>query len=218
MLNAHRYRVNKLHSIFTEQTWASLYQTDVRARSEQLPRLRLRLMKEHRDAEQAGGTTQYDPARPWNYTFQYLLKQQDWWYETFERWATLIAARVKIQGTVLDGDAPVGSSSTRPSDLQEVSEGPAQKKARKQKSRNGQPRNQQAPPSAHPMRHNGRYTTTRQGKEICLRYQSGSCSSSGCTRAHQCNICLATHSANKCPNGGASNDDRPRKGGKGGKK
>ena len=172
-------------------------------------------MKDHRDAVQAGGTTRYDAARPWNYTLQHLLKQQDWWYETFERWATLIAARVKTQGAILDGDAPVGSSSTRPAQLQDVTEGPATKKHKKNKQGN---RGQQAPggyghlrsQDQHPMKVNGKYTTTRSGDDICLRYQNGACQ--GCKRAHVCNICLANHPASSC------NNNRPKKGGKGGKR
>ena len=76
-------RIERFHDRFGEKAWALLYQADVRARLEELPRVKMQLAREHADAGAAGLTTPFEPSRPWNYAFKMLSERDKFWNSEF---------------------------------------------------------------------------------------------------------------------------------------
>ena len=208
ILDLYKNRIVKLHGIFSEGTWLLLYQTDVRARLEQLPRIRLQLLREHNDDLAEGRNSSFDPKRPWNSAFKRLLSRShgEWWYDTFERHATLVVARVRTQHSFVEGDAPVRAAN-QPASAAAASVVPD---VPRRPTRTPPP-----PPTRHPVDRkkarigtehrvaDGRYTHNRQGKPLCHQFQTGSCQKNqgSCNYAHQCDRCLDNRHGAHCNNG-----------------
>ena len=100
-------RIERMHERYGERTWALLYQADVRARFEELPRVRLELKLAHKAAVSAGGTTPYDDARPWNEALRVLADRDKLWAEEFMEPAILIAADKTTVRMAIDNDAVI---------------------------------------------------------------------------------------------------------------
>ena len=203
--------VSRLNMKYGESVWLILYQTDVRARSEHVERIRRRGAEDEDKAKRTGGTSEYDPAKPWEYVYRHLVLDSKLWEEEFTSTALLVRSHIdrlnEHLGPEVDAEA---SRSSRPSGSRREPEGEPvppprgdgggkRKKAERdisQGSRRGP---------------DGLYTTNRSGTQLCRSYQDGSCKEhamvSGlpmCARnkrlAHQCAKCLGRHPAN--PAGG----------------
>jgi len=83
-LQTYKARIENLHSRYGESNvWSLLYQADTRARLEHMPRSKIQLYRHRKEATDAGGTTPYDDARPWNYTLQVVAADDKYWSHEF---------------------------------------------------------------------------------------------------------------------------------------
>jgi hypothetical protein len=97
------------HSRYGPAVWLLLYQADVRARLEQLERVRRRGLA----AASAGlpaGEVPFDRARPWEWSLRELVADNKFWRAEFEEPALLVLSRAGRLNNVVDGDAPVQQS------------------------------------------------------------------------------------------------------------
>ena len=78
-LERYKEMLTRYHSRYGPGAWLLLYQADVRARSEHVQRTMLVLSTRHDAARSAGGTTAYDPSRPWNHTWASVVDDSHWW-------------------------------------------------------------------------------------------------------------------------------------------
>ena len=203
--NLERYKemMTRYHSRYGPGAWLLLYQADVRARSEHVQRTMLVLSTRHDAARSAGGTTAYDPARPWNFTWASVVDDSHWWRRELEEPALLYLTRSRELGQLVTGEAPTASSGT--------SRAPPAKHAAqpRESSGSGQPAARGRTRSARV--HNvesGLYLTNRRGSQLCAAFQQGTCGTSlvgeicptDRSKVHQCSRCLATsHGLSSCP-------------------
>ena len=178
VLELYSKRIKDLAGLYGPSTWLILYQTDVRARLEHMPRVQLDLFSEYTAALGAGRFHPYDPARPWNAVLQRLLMDRDYWHTEFERPALMMLTRAAPANATVAGDAPVGQGVTPAPPLQ------ASARQSKQNNRQGNGGGSQAPAGS------GSQTSNRKGKKLCAAFQTGSCTNSNCPDAHQCSRCL----------------------------
>ena len=85
-------RIVRYAKRYKEKCWAFLYQQDVRARLERLPRI---YSKAYRDKQRGLAKSPpevhpMDLSRPWEYCFIVLINDSDWWREEFEEPAQLL--------------------------------------------------------------------------------------------------------------------------------
>ena len=90
------------------------YQADFRFRLEHLERTRRRVSSDHRLAITRGGTTEFDEARPWNYSFQYGIEDNRWWDREFREPALLFLTKTAQLNSFLGGDAPTVGDRAQP--------------------------------------------------------------------------------------------------------
>ena len=203
--------ITRLNVKYGESVWLILYQTDVRARSEHVERIRRRGAEEEAKAKRTGNTSEYDPAQPWEYVYRHLVLDSKFWEEEFTSTALLVRSHIdrinEHLGPEVDADGPrsraSGSRRLEPEGEPPPPGGGGGGGKRKKGDRDtsqGSRRGQ-----------DGLYTTNRSGTWLCRAYQDGSCKEhamvSGlpmCARnkklAHQCAKCLGRHPAN--PAGG----------------
>ena len=205
VLEAYRNTIQKLHRTYGEVIWLNLYQADVRARLERIPRHRLALVGRHRAAQAVGGTTAFDPSRPWNGAFTMMIQDRSWWTDNFTEPALLIRAGVSKAGSYVDGDAPIGAIANvmnTPAPLQRV----VQDRRPRQPARtpppppvHSEPRNKRPRGGQHLVA-NGYYTHNRQGKPICDEHQNNTCTRGpSCPKSHVCNRCLDNRHGSRYP-------------------
>ena len=58
---------------YGKESWVIQYQADVRARLEQIERVRRRGHQEHQAATAAGTSHSYDPAKPWEWSLRAVV-------------------------------------------------------------------------------------------------------------------------------------------------
>lgn len=80
---AYQNRVERLFERYGEKSWGLLYQADVGARLEEIPRIKLELSQNHAEALAAGKTTSFDPKRPWNASFKEMADRDKFWNAEF---------------------------------------------------------------------------------------------------------------------------------------
>ena len=204
VLEAYSALIMRFHKLYGPSVWLNLYQADVRARLERLPKQRLTLLAK---SQTSPFPTQFDPARPWNSAFVAVVQDVEWWNTTFKEPALMIRSGVYKVGSFVDGDAPIGSvpNTTTPNQFQHVPRQPPTKK-----------RQPSAPPPPNPVGDkrrnsnptgarnvhavvNGYYTHNRSGRPICDNWQVGGCNNPSCDQAHVCNICLDNRHGSRHP-------------------
>ena len=68
-LDAYEERIWRYVQTFPDTAWGLIYQADVRMRSERMERLRRRAARDHAAAQATGGTTAFNPAKPWDHVW-----------------------------------------------------------------------------------------------------------------------------------------------------
>ena len=219
----HRYGPN---------TWLLLYQAETRFRQEQVDRCRRKAATLHERARIAGGTTEFEPLRPWNYAYQFGTTDADglgsWWYKEFTEAAVSILTTTNNLHAFLGGDAPV-SDTGRAITEAVSSAAPNRVAKRPQPPINSAPATL-APPVKKKSRGekksvvavNGVFQTNRSGTPLCSSFQTGMCSDahngrcpSDPNKAHQCNLCLSRdHGANICTSSKKATSSSSKGGGK----
>ena len=182
---------------FGAAAWPVIYQADVRARLEQIERVRRRVEFEAEQAQQLGGKTAFDQKRPWNFCFRALVEDDRFWRKEVEQPALLILAHARSMGSALGGDAPVGAGSSGSTGVGGDIPGGDPFNPRKRKMNHLR---------VHELGENGRLLKNRGGKKLCEAWQDGSCQvgqKGKCPRnpglVHQCAICLSQdHGAKFC--------------------
>ena len=211
----YRERIEKIHQRYGERIWALLYQADVRCRLEAFERIRRQIATEQemlrKEHVANGGTGDppkvpgCDPARPWNLVFQRAVQDDAFWREEVVEPGVMVLTKISGLNEQVTGDAPIkgeaASSSTGPQQLlQQVQPPPAalgETKIRPRKDSRG---------GRHHQVENGKYVVNRTGHPLCDEFNTGQCSTGNngwCgvqwNKVHQCNRCLGSHPAAKCP-------------------
>ena len=202
-LDGYRDHVRQYSTRFGTQCWALIYQTDTRARREHAERLRRRANTELTALDAIGVKGAYNPKRPWEYVFRQLPVEFAFWKRELEDPALLILARAPV--AAITSEAPVAK--TRDQHITQVA-GDVQLTGLE---RQGLPSKRQrvgipSPARVYKYDDQGHYKCNRRGVQLCVAFQTGSCSSP-CPQqlAHQCKICLhPTHGAKDCPKAGTS--------------
>jgi hypothetical protein len=193
-LQAYKSRIEMLHIRYGEaKVWPLLYQADTRARLEHLPRKRLELLQEHQEALNAGNTTPFDPARPWNYAPNCVANDDKFWAHEFSEPAMIILSDTKGVRPGLDDDARVAQQPDESASLTATAAAT-------------RPRNANRTGRVHDLV-DGVYKSNRTGHPLCSDFNQGKCTNTiqgtWCgnhqNRAHQCSRCLGTHSLTACP-------------------
>ena len=182
---------------FGSAVWHLIYQADVRARSEEWNRQRIKCMADHNRAVARGETTPFDIAMPWDYPLLQLCEDADWWKRELEEPAWMVLTKLSSLNSTVDGDAPISAPATtaHPGGRLPMAE-------RTQPLDSSQPLRVAKPPkNTHRVDDNGLATHNRAGNKLCPDYALGTCqynSASRCPKgAHQCPRCLSQKST--CP-------------------
>ena len=200
LLLQYQARIERMHERYCERTWALLYQADVRARLEELPRVRLELKLAHKAAVSAGGTAPYDDARPWKEALRVLADRDKFWTEEFMEPAILIAADKTTVRMAIDNDSVIDRAT--PSS---AAEGQRQNQLIGDESMvKARPRNINRTGRYHEIAE-GKYVLNRTGYKLCGAFQEGKCTETvhgtWCGKtpdlAHQCARCAGAHGM--CP-------------------
>ena len=200
--------------------WPMIYQAEVRARLEHLERVRRAGQQAHDGAIKAGGTTDFDPAHPWEWAFRRCADDVLFWRRELEEPALLVRSHVgKVkdhveQDAIVDGGRRARDSSP-----------PRDDRGFKRQS---ETKHLQKHEKKHSIDGNGLLTTNRRGIPLCSGFQAGQCESRGTSivcpadraKVHQCAKCLSDkHGSEKpCPNPPAKAPSAPKQRGKGGGK
>ena len=189
-LDAYGRLVYRYYARYGQTVWLLLYQADVRARLEQLERVRRRGLA----AATAGlptGEVPFDSKVPWEWSLRELVDDNKFWRSEFEEPAMLVLSRASKLNNMVDGDAPVQQS------------GPAAPEA---PNAHGPPRR----PRHRGNRGGGGDINDDKGQRklpVCGPFQAGRCDKNGANgtcgynpdKAHRCVRCDSTeHGADKC--------------------
>ena len=193
-LQLYKNKVELLHGGFGEgRVWSLLYQSDTRARLEQLPRTKLELQQEHNEAVAAGKSAAYDPSRLRNHALHTVANDDRYRTHEFVEPALIVMSDARKAGSVVKDDAKV--------EKQDKKSAPAPEAAR---------------PAASPM-------PTAFNDGTCSNTVQGSWCGVNKDQAHQCSRCLGSRSVQKCPHSEAPavgwvKDRQERGKGRGGRK
>ena len=102
--------IKDLATQFGPVCWPLIYQADSRMRREYLETIRRDQSAALDAAIQAGGSTDFDPKRPWNACFDAAVDCGNYWRRNVEIPSILIVAKARAASNYLDGDAPVAST------------------------------------------------------------------------------------------------------------
>jgi hypothetical protein len=209
-IEAYKSWIQEYNDRYGSTCWHVIYQADVRMRQEQLERVRRRLTDAHAAALRAGGTTAFDPTRPWKLAFSTCLLETAWWKKEVEDPCMLLLTKTASLGTLLGEDALVeragqtsGVSST--DGARELGGGVGGVRLR---SSTGGAGSDRPPPKERKRTHNvqgGFYMSNRAGGALCPDFQYDTCqgkvSNLGrCPKgSHQCSRCLGKdHGSGSC--------------------
>jgi hypothetical protein len=213
--------IAKFAKRYGQTCWAVIYQCEVRFRREHMERLRRKESKRLNDALRVGGTTEFDPSRPWQRIFQMALDESAFWHENLQEPCILILTKSRQSGSFLDGDCPVAVSAgghlatfgtpgfafVADSSGGDGGHRVAQRSEQAPPTRSiaDKPRDAPKPkrPKMEPVLENGRLKTNRSGNTLCVAFQTGGCSQAGGASGiecphnkehrHLCNKCLGLH-------------------------
>ena len=204
-LLTYKEKIEKFHDRYGEKICAILYQADVRCRLELMERTKRQLAAAHEAATSSGGTTQYDPNRPWNMVWQSVIADEAFWRAEVIEPGMLILTKVANVGEMLEGDARVQSSAAGAGPC-EVQPGPARLSEPSSGSAGLHPRNPNRTGRYHRVE-GGKYLSNRTGYALCEAYNAGTCNQTSqgawcqCKwdTVHQCDRCLGSHPSVRCP-------------------
>ena len=217
-LNSYRRAISDFHARYGPACWLLLYQAETRFRQEQLDRCKLLASNRHQAAITAGGTTEFEPTRPWNLAFRIGTNDDKWWSKEFVEPAMLFLTRTNSLHAFIGGDAPITgdervvtdtlpSNATRPPKRSAASlQAPPPPAPHPQGTKTNRRKNKNASMNS---KVNGRFKTNKAGTPLCENFQTGACGlavNSRCpvdrTKAHQCDLCLGNnHGSNICTAG-----------------
>ena len=204
---------------YGQELWPLVYQADVRARLEHLPRVKRMGMLAQEQALAANGTHPFDPMHPWEWTFREAANDAKYWRTELEENALIVKTGAAAVDHNIGDDAPVEGNRRK-----------AHKRDRSPVATSAEPpRRQPTYPAerVHRVNAEGLPTHNRRGMALCEEYQTGKCTKTKggyvCGhdkyKVHQCGRCLAQghgrEHPHECRNTIASVPST--KGGKGGK-
>ena len=174
-----------------------------------MDRLRREAVAEHEATTRAGGSSSFDPLRPWNTAWQKATNHEAFWREEVIEPGMLILTKVVGLNDMVEGDATIkgAAASSHPRETQPA---PARMASNQRQPSSSaartRPRKSNRSGRVHQIE-DGKYTLNRTGFKLCEGYQSGECSetTSGiwCAQqwdtVHQCNRCLGNHPSKSCP-------------------
>ena len=203
-LDAYEKTIRQFHDRYGKACWAIIYQADVRARLEQVERIRRRGQEAYESARRLGLSHPFDPNRPWEWVWKELAEDYIFWNKEVVEPSMLYLAKTANLTQLLADDAPIVKASS-----------PASASAAAPTSRpatgDSRPSKRQRGPDVrvHRIGEDGMFTHNRRDMELCKLFQTGECTekdihgncSRNPSRRHQCSKCLSElHGANKCPN------------------
>jgi hypothetical protein len=213
---------------YGDRCWALVYQTETRFRRETMERARRRASDALDRAIAAGGITEFDPEKPWDFVFRMAVDDvisAKYWHVNLEEPALLILTGSRSSATFLDGDATVCDSSsshlatsgspgfTLAGGSGSRGSGPAKDNRPPQKGQPPAKKPRIEPPAASKsgrsanIGSDGRFVTNRQGNQLCYGFNAGTCIGkkgnptcpNSTTYRHNCSICLdCSHNATEC--------------------
>eukprot|EP00435_Cladocopium_sp_Y103_P028948 s1750_g7.t1 len=216
-LDNYEKKIRRYHERYGRACWPLIYQADVRARLEHAERLRRKGHDAHEKALRAGGITDYDPAKPWEWVWNQLAQEPDFWHREVEEPCILLLAKTQNLGSLIGEDATVEPSAARhTSSVKRPPPPPPRDESAMPASASG--KRQRGPDiREHRLGEDGNFSHNRKGIELCRLWQTGECTDTdrrGCCakypqRRHQCSKCLSdSHGAHKCPMEGAPKPPR----------
>ena len=198
ILEEYQERLEEYHSTYGPGCWSILYQSDTRARGEQVCRIKLRLAEQDRSRAIQGLHPILDPLRPWNSVYRALLDDDVYWRRQFEKPADYVAMKLMAPDQTLGVDAQVAFSTVELNPQPKVTMQGGGRGGKQQQRQQQQAATLSSPGGGRKRKNgkgvhiaNGSYTANRKGTPLCMAFQSGSCTAAGCTYAHQCASCLS---------------------------
>jgi hypothetical protein len=208
-VNRYREHIRNYHARYSSKCWPLIYQADVRARRELCERVR-------RDLTSSGKLVP-GTLKPWDMVFKAMPEQYQFWKKEVEDPAIVVVASMasgSAAGLLASGlgEAPLAShSSEHIASSQEnmtgqmVSPRQVSSGARVAPKAASHNKRQRTAPSdrSHSVNSAGYHVVNRNGHNICLAFQNGTCSNgSSCNDRHQCSRCLdnkhGAHHPNEC--------------------
>ena len=107
----YRKKIESYWNLYGPEVWALIYQADVRARLEEMERIRRRLEEDAARAKQRRIEPLYDyeEQRPWNSVWEAIVDDEKFWNSELEKKAQLILSKAHSLSSHIDGDAPASS-------------------------------------------------------------------------------------------------------------
>ena len=213
-LDAYAAHIEELSSEYGEDNWAIVYQADSRFRSEVMAQMLVEQNDQLNLAIQAGGTTPFDPKKPWDHLYMIAPERTRYWHKEVEVPSLKVMLRPGSTSDHVDSDARVASSSREHVPSQHAEPSLPGGKGKGKKQPNPKPDNKRiATPAPNPAPkkkpkggsakiENGVYTTNNPGFPLCGAFNKGKCAGKGtcpkdANKRHQCNKCLDNGHAGK---------------------
>ena len=206
-LDMYEKLIRQYHERYGRVCWPIIYQADVRARQEQVERVRRRGQESFDTAQRAGLSHDFDPARPWEWVWGELTLDVNFWNREITEPCMLYLAKTSSINQLLDNDAPIAKAPPG----QNIFSATSTTARTPDTSRTSMKRPRGPDVREHKVGEDGLYTHNRRGIELCKLFQSGECvekdqrgaCARNSTRRHQCAKCLSDHhGASKCPSDG----------------
>lgn len=220
-------KVRSFRSKYGRPAWALIYQSETRMRSEQSGRIRRKGERERTKALAAGGTHDFDPKKPWEWVWDQMILDAEWWKTELEDPGDSFKFGAVPLTEHLAGDAPVDRPSggkggdalqhmqaSQESNIVAHGYGSQSGTGRVdgvggyEVSPGGGGRGNKRRGRDHTLGDDGLYTHNRQGNLLCDSFRrTGACEAPlvGIAKArcasgsHQCGKCLGTgHGASSC--------------------
>ena len=151
------------------QMWHIVYQAEARARMEHLPRVKRRGQLEHKRATDSGGTHEFAPDKPWEWTFRATVEDATYLRKEREEPAIMAPAKASRPAEHIVGDIAVSGSSSQ-GGLHHLSREP--KLGDRSRNRE-EPKKKAKPERQHVTNKEGALIKNRAGRDLCEAYQSG---------------------------------------------
>ena len=200
-LNTYRSKIETLYLRYgTTRVWSLLYQSDVRARLEHMPRLRLELIRAAQKISDEGGTPTFDHKRPWSQLLNEVASDDKFWNQEFVEPALIVLAEARPASAFTADDARVSAGEKHDS------EGALKIGLENAVGSLPKGRSSSRAGRVHDFV-DGNYRSNRTGHKLCAKFNTGECTQtingSWCAvdpnLAHQCSRCLGAHPMKSCP-------------------
>ena len=202
-LDGYEKVVRQYHERYGRSCWPILYQADVRARLEQVERLRRLGQEAFEVARTAGLGHEFNPLQPWEWVWKELARDFIFWNKEVVEPCMLYLAKSANLAQLVDNDAPITAMPQREVVTTSVRSLPStpSSAARPQKRQRGPDIRE------HKVGDDGLFTHNRKGMELCRGFQTGDCTEKDArgncikssSRKHQCAKCLSElHGSSAC--------------------